>query len=353
VQQQARQNRFPKVAKMDSATIPALALLHDKSLAKYLYPVSIELATQVAQSCSKVTCASFADLGALLGSPRWRTAKPCTALWIRDSAPIAPAATSGLCVWVKAGAAVDLDALSKLAPQLADLQLLDVAGHIIEGLDLPDSVGREALQELAAVAQHWPRLQHLDLSESGLRHGAVKDLAAAAGQHWRQLTYLDLSSNSLGPADVTELAAAAPNWPQLHHLDLAHTGLGEAAAKELAAAAAPHWQQLTYLDVGLNTFGVKGARAWLSAAHQWQQLQHLGLSNCDMRAIGAQELASAAPQWLQLQHLDISISGLGPEGAKELVAAASHWQQLQSLNLPENRLAFEDLQGLEAVCMAL
>lgn len=55
VQQQQPTHSQSQGCKMSSATIPALALLHDKSLAEYLHPVCMELASQVAQSCSKVT----------------------------------------------------------------------------------------------------------------------------------------------------------------------------------------------------------------------------------------------------------------------------------------------------------
>lgn len=75
-------------------------------------------------------------------------AKPCTALYIGNIHPRTHRATSGLCVWVETGEYVDLDGLSELAPQLADLQLLDVYGDLHVWCD-PDSddVRREALQE--------------------------------------------------------------------------------------------------------------------------------------------------------------------------------------------------------------
>lgn len=125
---------------------------------------------------------------------------PSTALsiWVRPEEPNHP-------TWK------GLPELARLAPQLPNLQLLDVSaphGITQSGVAWSDATS------LVDAAVHWSQLQYIDLTGNWRGCAAAWQLPAAA-EHLRQLRHVDLSGNDLQTQGVHAVAAAVECWPHL------------------------------------------------------------------------------------------------------------------------------------------
>lgn len=291
-----------------------LALARDSSLAENLYPVCKALAGSVVEGCSRVTCDSFADLTALLDSPRWGGGtKAVTGLCLTSesvaSDQLGQPPAAFLMVWLKVQqwkfSDVDLALLLRLAPKCPDLQLLT-----IRGISKAAAVSK-SIAALADAARCWPQLQHFDLE-------------------W----------NRLGAQPARRLAAAAPVWPQLQDLNLAGSGTPQLSLKGVRdlVAAGRHWKELRHLNLSSNGLSTQGAKALARGAENWPKLQTLNLSHSTLGDWGVEAVASAGKHWPLLQDLNLSFNGIGADGSQALASAGKQWMQLQVLDLRGNSL---------------
>lgn len=283
-----------------------LAIVHDRRLARDLYPVCQALAGSVVEGCSLVTCSSVDDTAALLASHRWVCggSKTVTALRVTASTghvlkrePATTAGANPLYVWLNSAEQLgdeDVDVLFSLAPKCPELRVLSVHDAISD--DAKDEV-EYLLQPLIDAAPHWPRLQHVALCRT-----------------------------TLGPDLGQALAACAQHWPALQHLDLVQNDLGPYGAEALAAAA-QHWSCLQFLSLADNNIAVKGAMALATGGQQWPTLQELNLAYNELGDEGIEVLAGAGEHWKHLQSLDLCYNDLAHNriGA-EPIGTAAHWR---------------------------
>ena len=203
---------------------------------------------------------------------------------------------------------------------------------------------RRNRQEFARWLQAGSSLTKVNLSHNGLNHAETDGTL-----HWitdaltrcTSLEHLDLSRNELGEAAAALLQPALQHCLALKRLDLSRNEFGVASAPHVAAAL-NECRALEYLDLSANHFDDPSAHHLAAALVELQRLRHLDLSRNQFQMRGASEFIWASNNGMPLTHLDLSDNGIGPFGFADMTQ--NHvGRGLTYLNFQNNHI---DLQNL-------
>lgn len=220
-----------------------------------------------------------------------------------------------------------------------------------------------------------PNLEDLDLSNSKLTHGSLRQLTTS--NTWPLLKRLNLSQNKLKRAGVALLAQA--DWPILQQLVLSKCRLNAACTVPLAGAS---WPELKWLHLDGNCFWYQrqatcrfpscplleyadlsggpewgerpGAYSVLCAVvnARWSHLKHLDLSGRHYELGSADVLCLTRGHWPGLSTLSLSGSLIQCEMPESLAHLAhASWPTLQDLDLSRLCEYFASCWELEAAAM--
>ena len=193
-----------------------------------------------------------------------------------------------------------------------------------------------------------PYLEDLDLSNSKLTHGSLRQLTKLS--KWPLMNRLNLSQNKLKRAGIALLAQA--DWPILQQIVLSTCRLDAACTVVLAEA---FWPELKWLHLDGNSFWYqRHGTCWFPSCPLLEYADISGGPEWDERP-GAHSVLCAVvnAQWFHLKHLDLSGRHHELGSADVLCLTRGRWPCLSTLSLSGSLLLCELPESLAHLAHAL
>ena len=204
----------------------------------------------------------------------------------------------------------------------------------LEVLDLRNNqIPEEAVETIASVVLHNPRLKELYLNDNNLGIGTVK--VAKSLQHITTLKTLSLSSNNIPHEASEELALVIESNKQLEKLWLNDNYLHYSANVILNSLATI--TTLTMLDLNNNQIPQEAGEALASVIMHNTILEELYLHSNNL-GIETIKVAKSLQHITTLKTLNLSSNNIPQEAFEELALVIESNKQLEKLWLNDNNL---------------
>ena len=204
----------------------------------------------------------------------------------------------------------------------------------LEVLDLRDNqISEEAVESIASVVLHNPRLKELYLSSNNFGIGILK--VTKSLQHITTLKELNLSNNNIPQEACCELALAIKLNQQLEKLWLNDSNLHSSAIIILDSLAT--LTTLTVLSFNNNQIPQEAGEALASVILHNARLEELYLDSNNL-GIGTVKVAKSLQHITALKVLSLDNNNIPQEASEELGLAIKSNENLEKLWLNDNNL---------------
>ena len=203
-------------------------------------------------------------------------------------------------------------------------------------------IGDEGLLKLTSSLDKLTNLQVIRLSANRLSSEAVASALKALCAQTKNLVELDLSNNSVGPEAILELAALLKQNPNIHHLNLSGNLLGDEGVIALVSVFGETQISVPCLELANNKIGDAGATAVGELVNKNPNIGIVNLSGNLIRDEGAIGLAKHLTDNMNVTKVDLSGNNIGPAGAIALRECLLQNIDIHSLNLTGNPLLCGD-----------